>query len=587
MSTGEGKALGITCFDVILVTGDAFVDHPTFGTAIIARTLWDQGFSVGIIAQPDWTGEADFTRLGEPRLFFGVSSGNVDSMVANYTAAGKRRKEDAYSPGGVPHRPDRAVIVYSNLLRSRYPGVPIILGGLEASLRRFAHYDYWENRVRQSVLADAPADLLVYGMGEHQVLAITQARAAGLPVSAIADIPGTVVKVDLKTWRETDHDGVVILPSFSEVEKNPRRYAEAFALHYREQDPWCGKRVAQPHPKTVVIQNPPSLPLTTAELDHIYELPYSRKAHPSYRVPVPALEPVRWSITSHRGCFGACSFCALTHHQGRIIQSRSEPSILREARSIAASAHFSGTIQDVGGPTANMYGAACDRWTQSGACADRTCSKACPSLHLAHDRIVALLDHLHDVPNVRHVFVSSGIRHDLIPDDSDYLDALCARHVSGHLKVAPEHCSSHVLRLMNKPGIPLFDTFRKRFSAACGKAGKEQYLLPYLMSGHPGCSVMDMIALAEYLRDNRLYTEQVQDFTPTPMSRSTCMYHTGLDPLTMEPVHVPKGREKRIQRALLRYRDPGNTGLVREGLAGAGRFDLIGDGWKCLVRKHR
>ncbi|MDD1676708.1 MAG: YgiQ family radical SAM protein, partial [Methanomicrobiales archaeon] len=569
-------------------TGDAFVDHPSFGTAVIARTLWDRGFSVGVIAQPDWTRDDDFTRLGEPRLFFGVSSGNVDSMVANYTAAGKRRKEDAYSPGGVPRRPDRAVIVYANRLRSRFPGVPLVLGGLEASLRRFAHYDYWEDRVRQSILADAPADILVYGMGERQVVAIAERLDTGSPIAAITDIPGTVVKMDLKSWRAADHTGTVVLPSFSEVEKDPRRYAEAFALHHREQNPCLGKNVVQPHPKTVIIQNPPALPLTTEELDHIYELPYSREAHPSYRVPVPALETVQFSITSHRGCFGECSFCALAHHQGRIVQSRSEASILREARSIAASAHFSGTIQDVGGPTANMYGAVCDRWTRGGACADRSCSPACPSLHLGHGRAAALLGTIRAVPNVRHVFVASGIRHDLIPeDDGGYLDAICRHHVSGHLKVAPEHCTPHVLRLMNKPGIHLFNAFRKRFSDASNNAGKEQYLLPYLMSGHPGCTVVDMIALAEYLRDTGLYTEQVQDFTPTPMSRSTCMYHTGLDPLTMEPVHVPKGREKRIQRAFLRYRDPRNAGLVYEGLADAGRTDLIGNGWKCLVRKRR
>jgi uncharacterized radical SAM protein YgiQ len=588
MTMEEGGALGITRFDVILVSGDAFVDHPSFGTAVVARTLWDTGYSVGIIAQPDWTRNEDFTRLGEPRLFFGVSAGNVDSMVANFTAAGKRRSEDTCSPGGHPRRPDRAVIVYTNRLRSLFPGVPIVLGGMEASLRRFAHYDYWEDRVRQSILADAPADIVVYGMGERQVVAIAQGIAAGSPIAALSDIRGTVVKMDLATWRSTDPSGTVVLPSFAEVKDDHRRYAEAFALHYKEQDPCTGHRVAQQHPKTVIIQNPPAPPLTTEELDRVYEFPYSREQHPSYREPVPALETVRTSITSHRGCFGACSFCALTHHQGRIIQSRSEGSILREAHAIASPRHFSGTIQDIGGPTANMYGAVCERWGGAGACADRSCSTACPSLHLAHDRQAALLAKVRAIPHVRHVFISSGIRHDLITEtDGAYLDTLCRHHVSGHLKVAPEHCVPHVLRRMHKPGIGVFDAFRRRFADACRDAGKEQYLLPYLMSGHPGCTIADMVTLAEYLRDSGLYTEQVQDFTPTPMSLSTCMYHTALDPFSMETVYVPKGREKRIQRALLHYRDPRNAGLVREGLMAAGREDLIGKSWKCLLHGTR
>jgi uncharacterized radical SAM protein YgiQ len=336
-----------------------------------------------------------------------------------------------------------------------------------------------------------------------------------------------------------------------------------------------------------VIQNPPALPLATPEIDHIYELPYSRKAHPLYTKSIPSLEPVRFSLTSHRGCFGACSFCALAHHQGRIIQSRSAASILREAHTFALSPDFTGTIQDIGGPTANMYGASCERWVRSGACPDRSCGPACPALGLAHTQLTALLGELRTLPEVNHVFVSSGIRYDLIPDgDREYLDNLCRSHVSGHLKVAPEHCAPHVLDLMNKPHIASFDTFRKRFADASRQAGKEQYLLPYFMSGHPGCTVQDMIQLAEYIRDNDLYTEQVQDFTPTPMSLSTCMYHTGINPFTKEKVHVPKGREKVLQRALLRYRDPGNTEIVREGLARAGREDLIGSSWKCLVRRR-
>ena len=577
MTKKEARNLKIHKFDVILITGDAYVDHPSFGTALIGRALWDGGYTVGVIAQPDWKGDRDLTALGAPRLFFGISAGNADSMVNNYTPNQKRRSDDAYSPGGVPKRPDRATIVYADRVHALYPGIPVIIGGIEASLRRFAHYDYWQDSVRQSILADAPADLLVFGMGERQIVEIARRLDAGEPAGTLRDIRGTAYKMPLKDWRGCSHDGITEIPSFTEVSQDKAAYARAFALHYAEQDPVRGHAVAQAHPKTVIVQNLPALPLTTVELDHIYELPFSRKAHPSYRLPVPALGPVQFSITSHRGCFGACSFCALTHHQGRIIQSRSTDSILRELQRMAKMPEFKGTVQDVGGPTANMYGMSCGRWARAGACADRHCSPACPSLDCDHTPQMELLRCLSREPGIRHVFVSSGVRYDLIPkDDAGYLRDLCAHHVSGHLKVAPEHISRHVTDCMNKPPAETFDEFRSRFEALQRDRKKRQYLLPYFMSGHPGCTVADMVDLAVYIRDNDLYTEQVQDFTPTPMSVSTCMYYTGLNPFTMEPVHVPKGREKRIQRALLQYRDPKNRALVLEGLQATGRKDLSG-----------
>ncbi|MDI6875365.1 MAG: YgiQ family radical SAM protein [Methanomicrobiales archaeon] len=584
MSRREAESLGIDRFDVILVSGDAYVDHPSFGAAIIGRVLWDAGYTTGVIAQPDWRSDADFTGLGRPRLFFSVSSGAVDSMVNHYTARLRRRSGDAYSPGGALKRPDRAVIVYANRLRALFPGTPIVLGGIEASLRRFAHYDYWSDSVRQSILADAPGDLLVFGMGERQVTAIAARLANGEGIQEIRDVPGTVMKLDLARWRSMPHEGFVVLPSYTEVAGDRKAFARAFALHAREQDPFRGRPVAQVQRKIVVVQNPPAKPLSTAELDRIYELPYRRLAHPSYREPVPALETVQFSVTSHRGCFGCCSFCAIAHHQGRIIQSRSIESIVREVERMTGMPEFRGTVQDVGGPTANMFGARCRRWCGEGACRERTCGAECPSLQLDHARQIELLRRLRQIPGVRHVFIGSGIRHDLVlADQAPYLAEICRYHVSGHLKVAPEHISPAVTRLMHKPGIEVFEEFRRRFQEESEKIGREQYILPYFLSGHPGCRISDMVDLAEYIRDRRLYTEQVQDFTPTPMTASTCMYCTGIDPFSGEPVHVPRGREKRIQRALLQYRDRRNRSLVMEGLRQAGRSDLIGSAWTCLV----
>ena len=584
MTKKEGAKLGIGQFDVILVTGDGYVDHPSFGTALIGRVLWDAGFSVGVIAQPDWKGSDDLVKLGAPRLFFGISSGNVDSMVNNYTPALKVRNDDVYSPGAKGMgRPDRATTVYTDRLHALFPGTPLVIGGIEASLRRFAHYDYWSDSVRHGILADAPAEHLVFGMGEKQVVTIAQALSRGEPVGSLRNISGTCYRMPLSEWRGSDHEDYVVLPSFSEVSTDKLAYAKAFSLHYREQDPFRGRPVAQVHPKTVIIQNTPVQPLTTDELDHIYELPYSRKQHPLYRDTIPALEPVRFSVTSHRGCFGGCSFCALTHHQGRIVQSRSTGSIVREVEAMTRMPGFTGIVQDVGGPTANMYGASCDSWIRTGACVDRNCT-TCNNLTTAHDKQVTLLRQLREVPGVKRVFVSSGIRYDLFDTDpGGYLKEIVASHTPGHLKVAPEHIVSHVTDLMKKPGKESFEHFCQKFQTLGTIVGKEQYILPYFMSGHPGCRMEDMIALALYLRDHSLYTEQVQDFTPTPMSISTCMYYTGLDPFTLKPVYVPKGREKQVQRAMLHYRDREKQDLVREGLTLAGRTDLIGPGKQCLV----
>jgi uncharacterized radical SAM protein YgiQ len=588
ITPAETDALGLSQLDVILVSGDAYVDHPSFGTAIIGRVLWDAGFSVGIIPQPDWKRDADFTRLGTPRLFFGISSGNVDSMVNHYTANLKRRSDDVYSPGGIPRRPDRAVIVYANRLHALFPRVPLVLGGIEASLRRFAHYDYWADRVRQSILADAPGDILVFGMGERQVVALSSRIAAGESIAAITDIPGTMVKREVKQWRSLPHEEYLELPSFAEVSSDRLAFARAFIQHLREQDPIRGRPVAQPHPKTVVIQNRPAMPLTTPELDHVYELPFTRLAHPSYELPIPALEPVQFSVTSHRGCFGDCSFCALTHHQGRIVQSRSIDSIVREVRRMAKMPEFKGVVQDIGGPTANMFGLFCSRWGSAGACPDRQCSPECPNLVTSHAAQLELLRRLRQIPGVKHVFIGSGVRHDLIPpDEPEYLAELCEHHVSGHLKVAPEHIAREVTECMRKPPEEVFAAFRSHFEELQAGKKRRQYIVPYFMSSHPGCRVQDMVELAEYIRDHRLYTEQVQDFTPTPMSASTCMYYTGINPFTMKPVHVPKGREKQIQRALLQYRDKKNRPLVCEGLRQAGRSDLIGTGSRCLVTGSR
>lgn len=587
ISGREAEVLGIDQFDIILVSGDAYLDHPACASALLGRTLWDAGFTVGIIPQPDIRDRSSFEILGTPRLFFSIGGGAMDPMVAHYTPALKKRSADACSPGGRLIRPDRATLVYTDLVHRTFPKTPVIIGGVEASLRRFAHYDYWSDRVRQSILADAPADLLVFGMGEKQLITLATRADKGEDIATIRDVQGTCWKIAPKEWvRNPDPPSPVLeIPSFSEVAENSASFAYAHTLIAGEQDPWYGQSILQKHPKTYIVQNPPAIPLTTGEIDHIYELPYRREAHPSYRDPVPALEPVRYSITSHRGCYGNCSFCALAMHQGSIIQSRSPESILQEVELIASMPGFTGTISDIGGPSVNMYGDRCSGWERESACKDRACI-SCPAKKSGITRYLDLLDAAAAIPGVKHVFIGSGLRYDLLPDEEAIMKRICA-HVSGQLKVAPEHIASEVTRLMNKPGIEVFERFVTLFREVQKIRTGKQYLIPYLMSGHPGCTISDMITLAEFLRDTHLYTEQVQDFTPTPMTASSCMYATGIDPGTMQPVHVPKGEEKRIQRAMLHWRDPAGYNLVKEGLISAGRKDLIGEGPGCLISNRK
>ena len=509
VSLEEAGDLGIDRFDVILVSGDAYVDHPSFATAILGRVLWDAGYSVGVLAQPDWREQESFRVLGEPRLFFSISAGSMDSMVCNYTPGLKRRRTDVYSPGGEPEkRPDRTTLVYSDILHRLYPDVPIIIGGIEASLRRFAHYDYWSDSIRQSILADAPADLLVYGMGERQLLTISKGIDQGAGISSLTTIPGTVWKTAPKIWNQSIHPDIREIPSYQEVSESGEAFARAHAEIIREQDPFSGRPVLQRHPKKYIIQNPPSPPLSSHEMDQIYDLPFRRRSHPSYTKPVPALEPVRFSLISHRGCYGDCSFCALSLHQGKIIQSRSSDSILREIREMIRMNGFRGTISDIGGPSANMYGDRCARWENQGTCPDRDCL-TCRSRSSGLEQYLRLLSDVSEINGVKHLFIGSGIRYDLLPPDPNILEEIC-RYISGHLKVAPEHISSVVTSLMNKPGRDSFDQFRQIFEGVQRGKKPRQYLVPYLMSGHPGCTTGDMIDLAEYLRDNALYTEQVR-----------------------------------------------------------------------------
>lgn len=586
MTRTEQERLGIESFDIILLSGDAYVDHPSFATALLGRFLWEAGYTVGVIAQPDWRDPADFTRLGEPNLFFSVSAGNLDSMVSHYTAAKKRRSRDLYSPGGRPGlRPDRATLVYTDILHRLFPETPVVIGGVEASLRRFAHYDYWSDQVRGSILSDAPADILVFGMGEQQLTGIADNLAREIPAGSLHTLAGTVIKRSIREYRDDPFSDSVILPSFFEVKTDKRAFATAYLAILQEQDPIRGKKLIQPHPKTVIIQNPPAPPMNQRELDATYELPYARQEHPSYQEKIPALEPVRFSVTSHRGCFGSCSFCSLTHHQGRIIQSRSEESILREVRRIASKPGFTGTISDIGGPTATMFASTCPAWETKGTCVDRSCI-SCASLNAGINTYLSLLEEASKIPGVKHVFIGSGIRYDLIPDEPEIVRKIC-RYVSGHLKIAPEHTSPHVLSLMNKIGERPLEVFLKNFEEVQKNRSSRQYVLPYFMSGHPGCTLSDMLELALCIRKQGLFSEQVQDFTPTPMTGSTCMYYTGLNPFTGQVVHVPMGREKVLQRALLLYRDPKNTDLVREALHSLNRNDLIGEEWQCLVPKSR
>lgn len=541
--------------DIILITGDAYVDHPSYGAAIIGRVLEDAGYKVGIIAQPDWKTSGDFLALGRPRLFFGITAGNLDSMVSNYTASKKPRRTDDYSPGGRSGlRPNRATIVYTSKIKGLFPGVPVVLGGAEASLRRLAHFDYWAEDVRRSILVDAKADILVYGMGESQVLEIARRLRDGEDIKKLKDIRGTVIVRNSPEGFE----GAIPLPSFEEASTDKDKFNEAFKLAYLEGDPVRGKPLIQQHGTRFVIQEPPALPLTTSELDHYYSLSFARGWHPVYEKAggVPGFETVRFSITAHRGCAGECNFCSLFAHQGRMIQSRSKESILNEVRTLAREPKFKGTITDIGGPTANLYGAICEQWEHSGACRNQQCMmpSKCKNLKLGYEKAMELWKEVLAVPKVKHLFIQSGLRHDLLVEkESDaYLEALCKSHVSGQLKVAPEHASDAALKMMNKPPFKVYERFAERFKAMNRKAGKEQYLVNYFISSHPGCMDGDARQLASYLFANRMHPEQVQDFMPLPMTLSTCMYYTGKHPMTGAPVVTAKTyKERQFQRELI------------------------------------
>jgi len=575
--------------DFVFVTGDAYVDHPSFGPAIISRVLESHGYKVGIIPQPDWKDSSSITILGEPRLGFLVSGGNMDSMVNHYTVAKKRRQTDAYSPGGVMgKRPDRATIVYCNLIRKEYKRIPIIIGGIEASLRRLAHYDYWSDSVRRSILLDSQADILSYGMGERSIVEIADALNSGIDVRDICFVDGTVYKA-----KSTDgvYDAIE-LPDFASICASKRKFAESFYIQYCNTDPFSGKRLIEKYKDNeYVVQNPPAKPLSQSDMDRIYALPYMRDYHPSYKEAggIPAIEEVKFSLTSNRGCFGSCNYCALTFHQGRIVQTRSHESILAEASQLVWDKDFKGYIHDVGGPTANFRHPACEKQLTKGACINKQClfPIPCKMLKVDHRDYLELLRQLRNLPNVKKVFIRSGIRFDylMLEKDDTFITELCQYHVSGQLKVAPEHICDPVLKLMGKPDNSVYEGFKEKYNKINKKLGKEQYIVPYLISSHPGSTLKEAIALAEYLRDMGYMPEQVQDFYPTPSTISTCMYYTGLDPRTMQEVYVPKSpHEKAMQRALIQYRNPKNYHLVAEALKKAGREDLIGYGRKCLIR---
>ena len=588
----EMKERGWDQVDFVYVSGDAYVDHPSFGHAIITRLLESRGYRVGIIAQPDWRKPESVQVFGEPRLGFLVSAGNMDSMVNHYSVSKKRRKTDAYTPGGeMGKRPDYACVVYGNLIRQTYKKTPIILGGIEASLRRMAHYDYWSDKLKRSVLLDSGADVISYGMGEHSIVELAEALDAGIPVEDITYIAGTVVKAkSLDSIYDAE-----ILPSFEDLKADKMNYARSFYTQYLNTDAFNGKRLVEPYSEHLyVVQNPPATPLTQMEMDDVYSLPYQRTYHPSYEAKggVPAIKEIKFSLISNRGCFGGCSFCALTFHQGRIVQVRSHESLIEEAKEITKDKDFKGYIHDVGGPTANFRHPSCKKQMEHGVCKTRQClfPSPCKNLDADHRDYVSLLRKLRDIPKVKKVFIRSGIRFDYLLADKkqEFLRELCEYHVSGQLKVAPEHVAGPVLSLMGKPEHKVYEEFTRQFYKMNEKIGKEQYLVPYLMSSHPGSTLKEAVELAEYCRDLGYMPEQVQDFYPTPSTLSTCMYYTGVDPRTMQKVYVPKSpHEKAMQRALIQYRNPELYDLVIEALHKAGRSDLIGFGPKCLVRPRQ
>ena len=578
--------------DFVYISGDAYVDHPSFGHAIITRILESHGYKVGIIAQPDWKDKDSISEYGEPKLGFLVSGGNMDSMVNHYSVSKKRRANDAFTPGGVMgKRPDYATIVYCNLIRQTYKKTPIIIGGIEASLRRMAHYDYWSNKLKRSILLDSGADIISYGMGERSIVEIADALASGLAVEDITYIDGTVVKVKSL---ESVYDALV-LESWDELKADKLNYAKSFYTQYCNTDPFTSKRLVEPYSEHLfVVQNPPSKPLTQAEMDRVYSLPYMRTYHPSYEAlgGVPAIEEVKYSLISNRGCFGGCSFCALTFHQGRIIQTRSHESLIAEAEKFIWDKDFKGYIHDVGGPTANFRGPSCDKQLTKGVCKNRQClfPTPCKNLKVDHKDYLKLLRKLRELPNVKKVFIRSGIRFDYLMADKDdtFFRELCEHHISGQLKVAPEHVADPVLQMMGKPENSVYQAFTKKYKQINEKLGKKQFLVPYLMSSHPGSTMKEAIALAEYLRDLGYMPEQVQDFYPTPSTISTCMYYTEVDPRTMKPVYVPKNpHEKAMQRALIQYRNPKNYDLVMEALKSADRMDLVGFDKHCLIRPRQ
>lgn len=592
INKNDMKKRGWDELDFIVVSGDAYVDHPSFGVAIISRVLESRGYKVGIIAQPSWKDTKDFKKLGKPKFGFLITSGNIDSMVNHYTVAKRRRKNDLYSPGGrAGFRPDRAVIVYSNRVREAFGDVPIILGGIEASLRRFAHYDYWDNKVRRSILLDSRADLIVYGMGEKQIVQIAEALESGLPIEEITFIDGTVYKTkDINRPYEPE-----ILPSYEEIISSKKKYAESFMIQYNNMDSVYGVPLVEPYENNYyVVQNPPQEPIKQIDLDDIYDLPYMRTYHPIYEKQggIPAIKEVKFSIISNRGCFGSCSFCALSFHQGRIVQARSHESIVNEAEKIIDEEDFKGYIHDVGGPTANFRHRACKKQEKHGVCKDKQClfPNPCNQLKIDHKDYLNLLRKLRKLPNVKKVFIRSGIRYDYLMADKDdtFFKELCEYHISGQLKVAPEHISPNVLEKMGKPKREVYEKFIKKYKKINKELGMNQFVVPYLMSSHPGSTLNDAIELAEYLRDIGHRPEQVQDFYPTPATLATCMYYTELDPRTMERVYVPKSpHEKAMQRALIQYTVPKNYNLVYEALKKAGRDDLIGYEKKCLIRPRK
>ena len=582
---------GIEQLDFVYVIGDAYVDHPSFGPAIISRVLQSHGYTVGIISQPDWKDDDSISVLGTPRLGFLVSGGNMDSMVNHYSVSKKRRDMDSFTPGGVMgKRPDYATVVYCNLIRRSYKKTPVIIGGIEASLRRLAHYDYWSNKLKRSILLDSGADLISYGMGERSIVEIADALASGIEVKDITFIDGTVYKTKDK---ESIYDALW-LPEWDEIKEDKRKFAESFYVQYCNTDPFSGKRLVEGYGTNFVVQNPPQKPLSQEEMDAVYALPYMRNYHPSYEEAggVPAIREIKFSLVSNRGCFGGCSFCALTFHQGRIIQTRSHESIIEEAKIIIEDPEFKGYIHDVGGPTANFRAPACKKQLEKGACPNKQClfPTPCKNLEVDHKDYISLLRKLRELPKVKKVFVRSGIRFDYVMADTDktFLRELCEHHVSGQLKVAPEHISNAVLQKLGKPSVEVYNKFVQAYKDMNKKIGKEQYLVPYLMSSHPGSTLKEAIELAEYLRDLGYMPEQVQDFYPTPSTISTCMYYTGLDPRTMQPVHVTDNpHEKAMQRALIQYRNPKNYDLVYEALMKAGRQDLIGFDKKCLIKPRK